>query len=1082
MRKLKYTLGVILIISPICFVQGQSKGIIEINKALEENQPERAEKILHSFTDKYISEKNADSLVKYIFYSGKVERAKSNVKAAEIKMLSLVNKIKNFTSNPATLRQACIEAGEFYGSAGMNKPGYKMNQEALKYTILIPGKTGNLKAATENNLSTFAQRMGDIHIAKKHARNSLNYLLSEANPDFETLYISYNGMGSLMWYSSKTDSALYFYKLALETLAKMERSPRNSFYRPSIVLNNLSALYQLEGKTTQAIKAMESTIDNLKKYVDTDEPDYKKTSAVTFQLEAYDNLGSIYKEIGDLNKAKNLLEFSYSQKQKLLSPDDPGIFISQIILGQLYFAMRNYEKAIQFLNNGLNRIAESGANYLSWQGDAASTLALIYKAKKDIKLSSYFYERADSLYEEAFQGEYDNTYLDFLRDAAHFYAENGQPQVGEKKALKGYDYVVKTQGAKTLMAFNQLLNLAQVNYLSGQYTKALNYSKESLVVVDNIIRTSDNLLDSVRMELKKPLAVLQKSKAEYQLLKTKDAARLTPMLEELNKALLLLERQKTILNDPRDISILMAENTELVEFIKKITLELFNTTQNPMYIDRLVNLHESGIYNRIRSRLDKNDSLQFAHIPPGTLLKEKTLKLSLTNALKGTGTHDQKMQQYLGAIEAWNAYQEKIRKDYPQYYQMRYSSIFKSTDKIEKSIPANTTLIRYFFIEKDLYALVADNNQKQLFSLGNQDLKPGIAYLSGYKMEEAKAMEMAFALYQRLWAPLTNKIYHKKIIIIPDGILFNLNFEILTPKKISHFKELASKSLISDFTISYNYSLFLLNAQKEPSSFKNNFVAFAPGFSDKIKKDYQQGFTDPLKMDRGYLSLLPQPFSIGLVTRIERILGGKTYINEHSTKHSFRQNAGNSRIIHIGTHAESNNEYPEYSKLIFAKNISTGMEDNALYVDEIYNYDLRSELTVLTACESGKPGYQDGEGMISLAHAFNYAGSESILTGLWEIDEQASAILLDNFYENLLKGMDKDEALRAAKLTYLETADGRMLSPQYWAGLVIVGDTSPVDIKKNHAGKKGLILGVLTAVLLGGFVLWMIRRRPDTRE
>jgi CHAT domain-containing protein len=61
----------------------------------------------------------------------------------------------------------------------------------------------------------------------------------------------------------------------------------------------------------------------------------------------------------------------------------------------------------------------------------------------------------------------------------------------------------------------------------------------------------------------------------------------------------------------------------------------------------------------------------------------------------------------------------------------------------------------------------------------------------------------------------------------------------------------------------------------------------------------------------------------------------------------------------------------------------------------------------LTACESGKPGYEDGEGMISLTHAFNYAGSESIVTGLWKIDEQASALLLDIFYKNLRKRVTK---------------------------------------------------------------------------
>ncbi len=64
----------------------------------------------------------------------------------------------------------------------------------------------------------------------------------------------------------------------------------------------------------------------------------------------------------------------------------------------------------------------------------------------------------------------------------------------------------------------------------------------------------------------------------------------------------------------------------------------------------------------------------------------------------------------------------------------------------------------------------------------------------------------------------------------------------------------------------------------------------------------------------------------------------------------------NHKIIQISTHAESNNDTPKFSRLIFAKNTSEKKEDNSLFVDDIYNCDLTSNLAVLTACESGKPG------------------------------------------------------------------------------------------------------------------------------
>lgn len=115
-----------------------------------------------------------------------------------------------------------------------------------------------------------------------------------------------------------------------------------------------------------------------------------------------------------------------------------------------------------------------------------------------------------------------------------------------------------------------------------------------------------------------------------------------------------------------------------------------------------------------------------------------------------------------------------------------------------------------------------------------------------------------------------------------------------------------------------------------------------------------------------------------------------------------------------------------------------------MYLNEIYEFDLFADLTVLAACESGKTGFQDGEGMISMAHAFNYAGSKSIMTGLLKLDEQSTAIISDYFYNYLKKGFSKDEALQKAKLEYLQNANGRMMDPKYWAGLTIMGDMDPI--------------------------------------
>ncbi|RYY61112.1 MAG: CHAT domain-containing protein, partial [Chitinophagaceae bacterium] len=204
------------------------------------------------------------------------------------------------------------------------------------------------------------------------------------------------------------------------------------------------------------------------------------------------------------------------------------------------------------------------------------------------------------------------------------------------------------------------------------------------------------------------------------------------------------------------------------------------------------------------------------------------------------------------------------------------------------------------------------------------------------------------------------------------------------------------------------------------------------------------------------------------------------FVGDESTPFAFRSQAGNNAIIHIGTHAEANNLHPEYSRLIFAKDPQHVSDSNSVFLFDIYNYDLKSDLTVLTACETGRPGFNDGEGMISMAHAFSYAGSESILTGLWKIDEKASCQITDIFYKNLEEGMTKDVALQKAKLTYLASARGRTLNPQYWAGLVIMGDTSPVKISRDHTMLYVWIAIGVAIVMFAGFLLF--RRRTKTRQ
>lgn len=168
---------------------------------------------------------------------------------------------------------------------------------------------------------------------------------------------------------------------------------------------------------------------------------------------------------------------------------------------------------------------------------------------------------------------------------------------------------------------------------------------------------------------------------------------------------------------------------------------------------------------------------------------------------------------------------------------------------------------------------------------------------------------------------------------------------------MQNFQEMSDNSLLAKYDISYNFSLLLYKDKRNVADYSSDYIPFAPGFDKKMKDTYKLAIRDSLKLDRTYLTLLPQPFSEDLVKEYSRIFKGNNFINENASKDLFINRAKEHKIIHIGTHAESNNISPELSRLIFAKQTdgAESYDENSLYSFEIYNIDLSSNLAILTA-------------------------------------------------------------------------------------------------------------------------------------
>jgi len=118
-------------------------------------------------------------------------------------------------------------------------------------------------------------------------------------------------------------------------------------------------------------------------------------------------------------------------------------------------------------------------------------------------------------------------------------------------------------------------------------------------------------------------------------------------------------------------------------------------------------------------------------------------------------------------------------------------------------------------------------------------------------------------------------------------------------------------------------------------------------------------------------------------------------------------------------------------------------DDGILTALEVAQIDLQgTQLVVLSACDSGVGDIQNGEGVYGLRRALVLAGAQTQVTSLWKVSDEATRMLMVDFYQRLLKGEGRSEALRHAQLAML--AKPELSHPYYWASFVPIGNWAPL--------------------------------------
>ncbi|WP_419213978.1 CHAT domain-containing protein [Maribacter sp. X9] len=930
------------------------------------------------------------------------------------------------------------------------------------------------KVASEFYLGEVGLKLGEMDQLVERTDSALRLMVEYPHTKFRLAPRILNYKGSLMHFMAKPDSANYYFDKAIRSIDSLETDPEQRYYLPGTIYGNWTMVKQ---SANDHKAAMALTLKSISKFNDflQSAHNHPLTEKVNGNLSiAYRNLGSLYNDLGDHEKAIQIASIGYTHAKKHFLPNTVQYFSAILMLGEAHLYAKNQQKARGLLKEAEASLISIPGNNWSYAANFYFTMGDLEKREGNYSEAITNYKKALEAYSKSSPDEFSQNIIYARSNLAQAYAENRQYHEAENLLESTYAHIVETYGSASYLAKMIQLTKVRIYFMKGDFQETINLCQQLL----DLYGDRDNLYQRPYLwsEQTEILMYLAKSKLRS-LPNTRE--NLEQIAKIIDDAIALVEKRKSLVTSRNGVSHLIENSMEAFNIAKKINVKLYRKTQDKAYLEKVMALHESSIYNRIRARLNLADN---TFVPND--IRERGSKLrNQINVFFENGENDTQFNvaKWDSLNRSWQDHMQFLQKEHPHYYKMRYASIVKPLKNLNQNIAPNTTLVRYFSDGDDQYAYVYSADAVNLIKLDL--LKTScITSISDYSTVGDELFDCLYQLYQVLWKPLESLVQTENVIIFPDGKLFNLSFELLTPKKINSTKDLKTSSLLTKHNISYNYSLFMLDKKQNEMGYKKDFVAFAPGFDEKMKTHYQMAITDSLFLDKAYLTLLPQPFSSELVEKFSRKFEGRSFLNERASKQLFKQNAKEHKIIHIGTHAESNNVRPELSRLVFAKNISDSgsINDNYLYTYEIYNQNLSSNLAILTACETGKPTYQPGEGMISLAHAFNYAGSESVLTSLWQIDEKSSTQILENFYGYLSKGQPKNVALRLAKLDYLEKSQGRSLHPQYWAGLVLIGDASPIQLSQTHFSYVWFLIGAL--IIISTILFFLKKKNADNES
>jgi len=355
------------------------------------------------------------------------------------------------------------------------------------------------------------------------------------------------------------------------------------------------------------------------------------------------------------------------------------------------------------------------------------------------------------------------------------------------------------------------------------------------------------------------------------------------------------------------------------------------------------------------------------------------------------------------------------------------------------ALPREDVIFSYALGDSVSFLWVIDRNGHELHRLPGRRELANESRLLVQAIGRPGAGDEAFIirsrrLYDLLISPGADKLdENADLVIVPDGCLFGIPFEaLLTGDSAPGTGWKDMPFLFRSYNTVYapSASCFLWLQNKE---YKNEYDIdlFAIGDPDYTGIDTGTGQPlRPLPNTRTEVEGIGCMFDDG-----DKIILVGSSANEGELKRNISDHP--SRMIHIAAHGLVDPVTPTASSIALCAEPGSG-EDGFLHTLEILSLPVDSRLVVLSACETATGRIGRGEGVVGLSRAFLCAGASAVVSSLWSVPDESTALLMETFYENMTgKEISAVQAMKEARGTLLETAD--YSHPFHWASFIATG-------------------------------------------